>query len=73
MKEACKDCKFWEVYPFPFGSGISEVEYHVVGDCHRFPPQVIRGMTQKWQETQALDWCGEFKAKEEKVNVETLD
>lgn len=51
-KQRCKECKFWKVH---------NIKYE--GSCKRYPPS-----GNEYIITDATDWCGEWKEKEDDNN-----
>ncbi len=41
-----------------------ECEYFSSGYCHRYPPQT-KTTSDQWAEVSEVDWCGEFRLREE--------
>lgn len=63
-KMRCEKCKWWE-----FTVGPEDGDECTIGDCHRNAPHCK--LTENecspcavWAITNACDWCGEFKEKE---------
>jgi hypothetical protein len=63
--ESCKQCRYWQIMGPPAGQ---EAGQYRVGECARFPPQVIAigpgpppQMAARFPMTGEDTWCGEFK------------
>lgn len=50
----CSQCAWWNEY----------LDEPKVGECQRFPPQLVTADQSLWPVTEADDWCGEWEAEE---------
>lgn len=57
MERLCLNCEFWE--------GISRELPNTEGVCHRYPPTILQNEEHIHPVMDYLDWCGEFKEKEQ--------
>ena len=49
----CKTCVYWEKH-----------EDGRRGNCHRYPPMLVAGLTVHHSQVSDDDWCGEWEPKE---------
>ena len=59
-KPKCQDCRYWEEEE---DSGGNE------GDCRKYAPMQGGFKPWRWSVTKAVDWCGEFDMRTQKVKM----
>ena len=62
--KTCETCAYWDF-------DAREDSVNSYGECHRYPPTRIDEVSQLYPFSLAVsakDWCGEWKAKEDKSN-----
>jgi hypothetical protein len=49
---ACEQCRYWIGRP-------------IGGECRRHAPSVLAHRTERWPQTRADEWCGDYSRKPE--------